>query len=47
VTRSALRIPRVREILDEHVEDWDQVIPRVELTRPRVRTVEGGQPTTT
>lgn len=26
VTRSALRIPRVREILDEHVEDWDQVI---------------------
>lgn len=24
--RSALRIPRVREILDEHVEDWDQVI---------------------
>jgi hypothetical protein len=26
VTRSALPIPRVREILDEHVEDWDQVI---------------------
>jgi hypothetical protein len=26
VTRSALRIPRVREIVDEHVEDWDQVI---------------------
>jgi hypothetical protein len=25
-TRNALRIPPVREILDEHVEDWGQVV---------------------
>jgi hypothetical protein len=25
-THNALRIPRVREILDKHLEDWDQVI---------------------
>jgi hypothetical protein len=24
--RNALRIPKVREILNEHIEDWDQVI---------------------
>jgi len=24
--RNALRIPKVREILNEHIDDWDQVI---------------------